>query len=89
LSTAFVRVGPDGRLTVKLRNGRVLVLRNVVMRRKDYCGAQVLGSKPGAQYCGDYSEIAAAQPGGPPAPAEPDLAAPNPVGSPGGSARGN
>lgn len=78
LSTAFVMVGPDGRLTVELRNGRVLVLRNVVMRRKDYCGVQLLGGQAGAQYCGGYSEVAAARPGGPPAPAEPDLAAPNP-----------
>lgn len=77
LSTAFVMVGPDGRLTVELRNGRVLVLRNLIMRRKDYCGVQVLGAQAGARYCGGYSEVAAARPGGPPAPAEPDLAAPN------------
>jgi hypothetical protein len=83
LSTAFVMVGPDGRLTVELRNGRVLVLRNVVMHRKNYCGAQVLGGQAGAQYCGGYSEVAAARPGGPPAPAEPDLAAPNHIGSSG------
>jgi hypothetical protein len=68
LSTAFVMVGPDGRLTVELRNGRVLVLRNVVMRRKDYCGEQVLGGKAGARYCGGYAEVAAARPGGAPAP---------------------
>jgi hypothetical protein len=64
LSTAFVRVGPDGLLTVELGNGRVLVLRGVVMRAKDYCGTQVAGPKPGAQYCGDYAEVAAARPGG-------------------------
>lgn len=87
LSTAFVRVGPDGHLTVELRNGRVLVLRNVVMRRKDYCGAQALGSKTGAPYCGQYSDVAAARPGGPPAPAESDLAAPNPIESPRASAK--
>jgi hypothetical protein len=68
LSTAFVRVGPDGLLTVELRNGRVLMLRNAVLRRKDYCGEQVLGPKPGAQYCGGYAEVAAARPGGVPAP---------------------
>lgn len=87
LSTAFVMVGPDGRLTVELRNGRVLVLRNVVMHRKNYCGAQMLGGHAGAQYCGGYSEVAAARPGGPPARAEPDLAAPNQVGSSGGPAK--
>ena len=66
LSTAFVRVGPDGHLTVELRNGQVLVLRHVVMRRKDYCGVQVLGGPAGAQYCGGYAEVAAARPGGAP-----------------------
>lgn len=89
LSTAFVRVGPDGHLTVELQGGRVLVLRDVVMRRKDYCGVQVLGGKAGARYCGGYSEIAAARPGGAPARAEPDLAAPNPLASPGSSPKGN
>lgn len=89
LSTAFVMVGPDGLLTVELHDGRVLVLRNVVMHRKDYCGGQVLGGHVGAQYCGRYSEVAAAQPGGPRAPAEPDLAAPNKVESPGSSAKRN
>ena len=82
LSTAFVRVGPDGHLTVELRNGHVLVLRNVVMRRKDYCGVQVLGGPAGAQYCGGYAEVAAARPGGAPAPEEPDLAASNLLESP-------
>ena len=71
LSTAFVRVGPDGHLTVELRSGHVLVLRDVVLRRKDYCGVQVLGGPAGAQYCGGYAEVAAARPGGVPAPEEP------------------
>jgi hypothetical protein len=82
LSTAFVRVGPDGRLTVGLRDGRTVLLRNVVMRRKDYCGTRLDGSKAGGEYCGRYAEIAAARPGGGEAPAEPDLVAPNPL-SPG------
>jgi len=68
LSTAFVMMGPDGHLTVELRNGDVLVLRNVVMRRKDYCGVQVIGGPAGAQYCGGYAEVAAARPGGAPGP---------------------
>ena len=68
LSTAFVRVGPDGHLTVERRDGRVLVLRNVVMRPRDYCGMQVLGGPVGVQYCGGYAEVAAARPGGMPAP---------------------
>jgi hypothetical protein len=68
LSTAFVMVGPDGHLTVELRSGRVLVLREVTMRPKDYCGAQVLGGRAGSRYCGGYAEVAAARPGGAPAP---------------------
>ena len=64
LSTAFVQVGPDGHLTVELRDGRVLVLRDVVMRPKDYCGAQVTANVARARYCGGYAEVAAARPGG-------------------------
>ena len=65
LSTAFVQIGPDGHLTVQLRNGRTLVLRDVVMNAKDYCGVQVLGGPAGTRYCGGYAEVAAARPGGP------------------------
>jgi hypothetical protein len=79
LSTAFVRVSPDGHLTVERRDGRTLVLRNVVMRRTDYCGTRLSGGKPGAKYCGGYGEVAAARPGGGEPPAGPDLAAPNPL----------
>ncbi len=64
LSTAFVRVGPDGHLTVELRDGRVLALRDVVMRPRDYCGVQVTGDLPPARYCGGYAEVAAARAGG-------------------------
>ncbi|HEX8622866.1 MAG TPA: hypothetical protein VF718_12945 [Allosphingosinicella sp.] len=63
LSTAFVMVGPDGRLVVELRDGRMLVLRDVVMRRKDYCGVLIDGGPAGARYCGGYGEVAAARPG--------------------------
>jgi hypothetical protein len=79
LSTAFVRVGPDGRLTVELRNGRVLALRDVVMRARDYCGT-LLGGPAGARYCGGYAEVAAARPGAAPAPEEPDQAIGKPLG---------
>jgi hypothetical protein len=64
LSTAFVRVGPDGHLTVELHNGHVLVLRDVVMRPSDYCGVQVAGDPARTKYCGGYAEVAAARPGG-------------------------
>ena len=66
LSTAFVQVGADGHLTIELRNGRVLVLRNVVMRRNDYCGVQVLGGPAGKTYCGGYREVVGARAGGGP-----------------------
>lgn len=61
LSTAFVRVGAGGHLTVELRDGSTLVLRDVVMHPKDYCGVQVAGAK----YCGGYAEVTAARAGGP------------------------
>jgi hypothetical protein len=79
LSTAFVRVGPDGHLTVELRNGRFMVLRDVVMRPRDYCGVQVLGGSAGTRYCGGYGDIAAARPGGGPAPDAPNPATLTPV----------
>jgi hypothetical protein len=64
LSTAFVRMGAGEHLTVELRDGSTLVLRDVVMRRNDYCGVQVLGGSAGRRYCGGYGDIAAARPGG-------------------------
>jgi len=87
LSTAFVMVGPDGHLTVELRGGRVLVLRDVVMRRKDYCGVQALGGQAGERHCGGYADIAAARPGGQPVASKPDLAAPNRLEAPGKAVR--
>ena len=66
LSTAFVRVGPDGLLTLTLKDGRVLVLRNVVMQPKNYCGEQVLGGPAGKNYCGGYADVVSARPGGSP-----------------------
>lgn len=79
LSTAFVRVGPDGHLTVELRNGSAMVLRDVVLRPRDFCGVQALGDSAGARYCGGYGDIAAARPGGAPAPGAPDPATLDPV----------
>ena len=63
LSTAFVRVGPDGHLTVELHDGQILVLREVVMHPKKYCGTQMVGRAPGGQYCGRYADVAAARAG--------------------------
>ena len=79
LSTAFVMVGPDGHLTVELRNGRSMVLRDVVMRPRDYCGVQVLGGSAKTRYCGGYGDVSAARPGGAPAPEGPRPTALNPV----------
>ena len=62
LSTAFVRLGAGEYLTVELRDGRTLVLRDVVLRRKDYCGMQVRDGAAGRRYCGGYGDIAAARP---------------------------
>jgi len=64
LSTAFVMVDAHGQLTVELRDGRVLVLRDVVMRPRDYCGVDVRSRKIGARYCGAYADVIAARPGG-------------------------
>jgi hypothetical protein len=72
-------MGPDGYLTVELRDGRAVVLRDVVMRPRDYCGVQVLDGSPGTRYCGGYGDLAAARPGGAPAPDAPNPAALNPV----------
>jgi hypothetical protein len=88
LSTAFVRVGPDGHLTVELRDGSIMVLRDVVMRPGDFCGVQVLGGSAGARYCGGYGDIAAARPGGAPAPGAPDPATLRPVEPGRGPSRG-
>lgn len=63
LSTAFVRLGPDGRLVAELRDGRVLALRNVEMGPREYCGELAAGGSAGTRYCGSYGEVAAARPG--------------------------
>jgi hypothetical protein len=89
LSTAFVRIGAGEHLTVELRDGRVLLLRDVVMRPKDYCGVRLLGAKAGGRYCGGYAEVAAARPGAAPAPAEPVPAVADPIGSPRSPSKGN
>ena len=81
LSTAFVRIGPDGLLTVTRRDGRVLVLRDVVMREEHYCGRQVSGNRVGKLSCATYADVAAARPGGAPMPdpADPGAGRPAPA----------
>ncbi len=80
LSTAFVRLGAGEYLTVELRDGSSVVLRDVVLGPRDYCGVQVLGNSTGKKYCGGYGDIAAARPGGGSSPGAPDPATLNPVG---------
>lgn len=72
LSTAFVMIGPDRHLTVGLHDDSTVVLRDVAMRKTDYCGVRVLGTSVGHKYCGDYADVATARPGGPPAPGNSD-----------------
>ena len=79
LSTAFVRVGPDSHLTVELQDGRVLVLRDVVMRPDDYCGVHVGSDSARGKYCGGYAEVAAARPGDAAVSGPPDAAASGPA----------
>ena len=79
LSTAFVRVGADRHLTVELSDGRAMVLRDVAMGPREYCGVLVLGDPAGKRYCGGYGDIATARPGGGPAPGAPDPATLDPV----------
>ena len=88
LSTAFVMMGPDGHLTVELRDGRSMVLRDVVMRARDYCGVQALGGSAGKTFCGGYGDVAAARPGGGPTPGTPDPRTLDPAGTAGGPSGG-
>lgn len=59
LSTAFVRIGPDGWLTVTRRDGDVFALRDVTMRPRKYCGTTAAGKS----YCDRYDAVVAARPG--------------------------
>lgn len=68
LSTAFVQIGPDGHLTVELRDGSTLVLRDVRMGPRDYCGTLVSVGRRADKFCGAYGDVAGARPGGGPRP---------------------
>lgn len=67
LSTAFVRMSAGEQLTVELRDGRTIMLRDVVMRPRNYCGVQVSDGAAGTRFCGGYADVEAARPGGIPA----------------------
>lgn len=79
LSTAIVRIGPDSHLTVELRDGRVLVLRNVTVGAGNYCGEFVSGAPGGKKFCGDFADVSAARPGGGPMTGSPDQATGEPI----------
>lgn len=79
LSTAFVMVGPDRYLTVEQRDGRMLALRDVVMRAPDYCGVITRNDQLGTKFCGDYADVVSARPGGGPDASPHDLTAPSPA----------
>lgn len=81
-SGAFVGMGPDGHMIVELRDGQVLVLRDVVMNPSDYCGVSIADDPAGSKYCGGYADVAAARPGGA---AVPDRLNPTPAGPARGS----
>lgn len=63
LSTAFVRIGAGGTLQVEQHDGTTIVLRDVVMGPRDYCGVRADGPAHGARFCGHYAQVAAARPG--------------------------
>lgn len=76
LSTAFVQVGPDRLLTVVTRDGQEHLLRDVAMGPRDYCGTAVTGTARKGRFCGAYADVVSARPGGAPAPAASNSAAP-------------
>lgn len=80
-SAAFVRIGADGHLTVKLHDGRTLILRDVVMGSGKFCGKPASGGPGHKFYCGSYGDIAAAHPGGAPVSQFPNDAGPLPAAS--------
>lgn len=63
LSGAFVRIGPDGHLLVRERDGRQFLLHDVTMQAKSYCGRLVSGSKADERHCGKYRNVVAARSG--------------------------
>jgi hypothetical protein len=70
VSTAFVRISPDGQLFVELRDARVLVLRDVTMGATEFCGMQAaddVQGTTGKRQCHGYAEVVAARSGDTPA----------------------
>lgn len=62
VSTAFVRLGPDGQMLVRTRKGRVLVLRSVTMEQRAVCGVAAAESMAGKRRCIDYAQVTQARP---------------------------
>ena len=66
VSTAFVRLGPDGWMELETRNGRRTVLRGVTMEPRAVCGVTVAG-RAGKRQCITYAQVTQARPADPPA----------------------
>lgn len=70
LSTAYVRVGPDGHLTVGVADGRTLLLDAVTLQPDRWCGRLLAEQAPGqgvclardAKQCLPYAEVRTARP---------------------------
>jgi hypothetical protein len=82
VSTAFVRIIPDGHLFVELRDARVLMLRDVTMGATEFCGMQVADGAHGTsgkRQCHGYAEVVVARSGDTPAGGTPVPAGSNSV----------
>lgn len=66
VSTAFVRLGPGGHLSVSMRDGRQLALRDVTMEKRVFCGVPIADGRDersgaGERQCYPYGEVTAAR----------------------------
>jgi hypothetical protein len=66
VSTAFVRLGPDGLMQLETRDGRRLTLRGVTMEPRAVCGVTV-AERAGKRQCINYTQVTQARPADPPA----------------------
>lgn len=61
LTAAFVRMGPEGRLTADLRDGRTVLLHGVTMHPAKFCGIRTDGANAGTRFCARYGEVVGAR----------------------------
>lgn len=76
VSTAFVRLGPDGLMELETRDGRRMVLRGVTMTPHTVCGITVARGTTGKRRCIDYAQVTQARPADPPVHIDPIDAGP-------------